>query len=558
MMRRPKAAGIQGGSVGKSKYIAWLRERAGANAWRIALLAVISGALQAVLVVIINAAIGNISKDTLNFRYFVMFVVCMGGYLYYFRQAVTGTMKLAAEIVYDTQERLVGKLARIDYQAFERSDKNLMYKNLVESTDILFESARSLVNAISGMAMVVGSSLYIGFLSPMALIAVAVLVFLGVAVYLATEKEMTAHLRISKGHEKNFLGYFKQLIGGFAELKMSSQRSADLLDNHLWVCSGQARESRIVAERFITSNMLSVQSFYFCLIAGIIFVLPQISQGDVGLVGKIAAAALFLMGPMSSVIMAAPMLAKSDYALGAIQDLEVFLDQADEAKETDPDSPLAGRLDFQDLLLKGATFQYQDGKEGQAFKLGPVDLEVKANEILFLVGGNGTGKSTLMKVLAGLYRPQSGQIILDGIRLDASNYAHYRDRICLILSGFHLFDRLYGAGTMDVQRLEELLVMMKLSGATKFKDGAFTTLELSSGQRRRLALVLAMMEDKPIMLFDEVAADLDPSFREFFYTQLLPMMKNNGKTVIAVSHDDRYFHVADRVVKLDYGQVAGN
>jgi putative ATP-binding cassette transporter len=558
MMRRPLAAGIQGGLVGKSNYIAWLREKAGPNAWRIALLAVVSGALQALLVVIINGAIANISKDTLNFRYFLMFVVCMGGYLYYFRQAVTGTMKLAAEIVYDTQERLVGKLARIDYQAFERADKNLMYKNLVESTDILFESARSLVNALSGMAMVVGSSLYIGFLSPVALIAVAVLVFLGVAVYLATEKEMTAHLGISKGHEKDFLSYFKQLIGGFAELKMSSQRSADLLDNHLWRCSGQARESRIVTERFITSNMLSVQSFYFCLIAGIIFVLPQISHGDVGLVGKIAAAALFLMGPMGSVIMAAPMLAKSDYALGAIQDLEVFLDQADEAKETDPDSPLAGRLDFQDLRLEGVTFQYADGKEGQAFKLGPVNLEVQANEILFLVGGNGTGKSTLMKVLAGLYRPQSGQVVLDGIRLDASNYAHYRDRICLILSGFHLFDRLYGSGPLDTQRLEELLTMMKLSGATKFKDGAFSTLELSSGQRRRLALVLAMMEDKPIMLFDEVAADLDPSFREFFYTQLLPMMKNNGKTVIAVSHDDRYFHVADRVVKLDYGQVAGS
>jgi putative ATP-binding cassette transporter len=346
------------------------------------------------------------------------------------------------------------------------------------------------------------------------------------------------------------------LIEGFAETKMSSQRSSDLLDNHLWPCSGRARESRIVTERYITSNMLSVQSFYFCLIGGIVFALPQVSQGGVGLVGKIAAAALFIMGPVSSVIMAAPLLAKSDYAVGAIQDLEALLDRADDSTGTDPDSPLAGKRDFQNLRLEEVTFQYHGNKEGQAFRLGPVNLEVQANQILFLVGGNGTGKSTLMKLLAGLYYPQGGQVTLDGARLDAGNYAHYRDLICLILSGFHVFDRLYGAGRVDTQRLEELLVLMKLTGATRFKDGAFTTLDLSSGQRRRLALVLAMMEDKPIMLFDEVAADLDPGFRHYFYTQLLPMLKQQGKTVIAVSHDDRYFHLADRVVKLDYGQVA--
>lgn len=542
--------------MGKSKYIAWLTAKAGPDAWRIALLAVVAGALQALLVVIINDAIAHIGKGNLNFRHFLMFVVCMGGYLYAFRQSVNLTMRVAGEIVYDTQERLVGKLARIDYQAFEKADKNLMYKHLVESTDILFESARGLVNALSGAAMVLGSSIYIGFLSPMALVAVAVLVSLGVGVYLATEKKMTAHLAVSKEHERRFLAYFKELIAGFAEAKMSSRVAADLMQNHLWRASGQARESRLVSERFITSNMLSVQSFYFCLIGGIVFVLPQVSQGGVGLVGKIAAAALFIMGPVSSVIMAAPLLAKSDYAVGAIQDLETMLDKADDAKDTDPHSPLAVRRSFASLRLEGATFQYQDGRQGQAFKLGPLDLDIEANQIVFLVGGNGTGKSTLMKLLAGLYYPQSGRLCLDDAPLTGGDYAHYRDLICLILSGFHIFDRLYGAGAVDAKRLEELLGLMRLSGVTRFEDNAFTTLDLSSGQRRRLALALAMLEDKPIMLFDEVAADLDPGFRHYFYTQLLPMMKAQGKTVIAVSHDDRYFHVADRVVKLDYGQVA--
>ena len=88
-----------------------------------------------------------------------------------------------------------------------------------------------------------------------------------------------------------------------------------------------------------------------------------------------------------------------------------------------------------------------------------------------------------------------------------------------------------------------------------YADGRFSTLDLSTGQRKRLAMVAALLDDKPIYIFDEWAADQDPGFRRYFYEGLLGELKARGKTVLAVTHDDRYFGVADRVVKRGEGGV---
>jgi len=70
-----------------------------------------------------------------------------------------------------------------------------------------------------------------------------------------------------------------------------------------------------------------------------------------------------------------------------------------------------------------------------------------------------------------------------------------------------------------------------------------------------LALLVSLVEDKELYLFDEWAADQDPEFRDVFYNKLLPELKSRGKLVIVISHDDRYFHKADQIVKLEQGAV---
>jgi putative ATP-binding cassette transporter len=176
---------------------------------------------------------------------------------------------------------------------------------------------------------------------------------------------------------------------------------------------------------------------------------------------------------------------------------------------------------------------------------------------MFLVGGNGSGKSTLAKLLTGLYIPETGEIIADGKPITDQNREWYRQKFSAVFSDFYLFDKLLGLVSSDIDaKTQEYLTKLQLNHKVTVQNGRLSTTALSQGQRKRLALLTTYLEDRPFYVFDEWASDQDPVFKNIFYTQLVPDLKSRGKTVLVISHDDRYFHLADRVVKLDYGKLA--
>jgi ABC-type siderophore export system fused ATPase/permease subunit len=174
---------------------------------------------------------------------------------------------------------------------------------------------------------------------------------------------------------------------------------------------------------------------------------------------------------------------------------------------------------------------------------------------VFLVGGNGSGKSTALKLISGLYRPDSGGIRVDGVEVTDLTLQAYREMFTCIFTDFHLFERLYGLEHVDADQVAMLLRHMGLEEKVTFADGRFSTQDLSTGQRKRLAMVVALLEQRDIYLFDEWAADQDSWYRDVFYKVLLPALKRTGKTVIAVTHDDRYWGTADRCITLDAGEI---
>ncbi len=201
-------------------------------------------------------------------------------------------------------------------------------------------------------------------------------------------------------------------------------------------------------------------------------------------------------------------------------------------------------------------YTYEGENTNHSFKLGPIQLRFEPGELVFVTGGNGSGKSTLAKLVTGLYPPDSGEIRVNGTRITDANRDDYRQRFAVVFSDFYLFDSLLGASCGDLDaRARSYLKKLELDHKVEIRNGVFSTTELSQGQRKRLALLTAYLEDRPFYLFDEWAADQDPEFREVFYSTLLPELKARNKTVIVISHDDRYYHVADRVVRLDYGQL---
>jgi len=187
--------------------------------------------------------------------------------------------------------------------------------------------------------------------------------------------------------------------------------------------------------------------------------------------------------------------------------------------------------------------------------VGPLSTRIRRGETIFIVGGNGCGKTTALKLLTGLYYPGSGTIRVDRELLTRGNVQNYRELFSTVFAQFHLFDRLYGLEKADPEQVKALLVEMELAGKTRFEGGRFTDLSLSTGQRKRLALVVALLEDKEILVFDEWAADQDPHFRKYFYEVVLKRLKEQGKTVLAVTHDERFWKLADRIVKMEYGSI---
>jgi putative ATP-binding cassette transporter len=208
------------------------------------------------------------------------------------------------------------------------------------------------------------------------------------------------------------------------------------------------------------------------------------------------------------------------------------------------------------LELVNVTYPYHKADTDDYFVLGPINLQINRGESVFLVGGNGSGKSTLAKILTGLYSPKSGEVVLDGARICDTNRDWYRQHFSAIFSDFHLFSKLLGVDHPHLDRKAEYyLDKLKLVGKVSVDQGRLSTLKLSQGQRKRLALLTSYLEDRLIYLFDEWAADQDPVFKDLFYTEILPDLKQSDKTVIVISHDDRYFHLADKLVKLEDGKV---
>lgn len=238
------------------------------------------------------------------------------------------------------------------------------------------------------------------------------------------------------------------------------------------------------------------------------------------------------------------------FAVPVLQDVDTHATEGDVAR-----LPLAGRSQ-KCLKLVGVNHSYHREKEDRSFMLGPFDLCLPSGELVFLVGGNGSGKTTLAMLLIGLYAPEAGEIRLNGTPVDEENRKHYRQNFSVVFSDFYLFESLLGLSASEIDaQARECLVQLQLNHKVQIENGTFSTRELSQGQRKRLALLTAYLEDRPFYVFDEWAADQDPLFKKIFYTQLLPKLKARGKTVLVITHDDRYFHVADRIIKLDDGKL---
>jgi len=264
---------------------------------------------------------------------------------------------------------------------------------------------------------------------------------------------------------------------------------------------------------------------------------------------------LYITEPLELFMNALSYLGNADIALQRLNGLTRKLEEPGVLELAQYIATDAG-LRCEDLTLKAITYAYQSQNKKEVFTLGPIDMSLKAGELVVLAGGNGSGKTTLAKIITGLYSAETGELLLDGQRITDENREFYRQHFSAIFYDFHLFESLLGLEKPNLDACaRERLARLELSHKVTIQDGVFSTTQLSQGQRKRLALLTASLEDRQIYVFDEWAADQDRKFREFFYRHLLPDLKAEGKMVLIICHDDHYFDVADRIIKLESGKI---
>jgi putative ATP-binding cassette transporter len=528
------------------------------DAWRRTLLvAGTAGVANASILAIINRGATAASADPglAGLRLVLLFGFCMLAFYLGKRYSLIQATVIVEHMVRNLIVRVMDKVRRSELEVVENLGRGDLYTRIVQDTSLVSQSGLILVNAAQQGFVLIFCLFYIAYLSRPAFFATVATIGVGMAIYLRHARSLGAILARLTTEQAEQVDVLSHLIDGFKEVRLS-RRKSDAVFDRVSSVSGVVRNLKIDAQISFCVDIMFSDLFFYTLLSVVVFLLPELVPTYAAVVLMITAAILFIIGPLQMVVQAAPVFQRATVALGNLYDLERRLDEVirDVPSEQAAPGTFTG---FQAIGIEQATFTYREADgERAGFSVGPISLRIDRGETLFIVGGNGSGKTTLLKMLTGLYLPQRGTLCVDGRLVDQRNVQAYRELFSTVFSDFHLFDRLYGLEGVDEGCVAKVIAEMELSAKTRFENGRFTVQNLSTGQRKRLALAICLLEDPDIFVFDEWAADQDPSFRRHFYEHVLQDLKARGKTVIAATHDDRYWHVADRVIRLEYGGIA--
>ena len=458
---------------------------------------------------------------------------------------------VSARLSIRLRDRLLDELGAANLRVVERVGTPALHYHLMVTVHNLASAYETLLNFATSLVMLTCMFAYVGWLSPTGLVAALAITAIGVTVHFRQERlnvprKQALDALTNESHRRH-----REVLEGYKELRLFGAKFDDYKSridslNREMVVKGQA------ATRTTTAGELATYFFQFAMLATVVFALPGVARLDAVVIMQLMTAILVTIGPLSGVVGAIPGFTRARIALQNLKELQREIAATREAADAPRDRVLPP---FETIDLKRVEFSFGDEPAGENFHLGPVDFSLRRGEIVFVIGGNGSGKTVLMRVLTALYQPGAGEIAYNGVTLEAADRQAYREQFSTVFSDFHLFRELLGLDGVPPSQVAAWLERLDLSGKTEYVDGAFSSISLSAGQRKRLAFAVAMLEDRPVYVLDEFGAEQDPEHRRMFYRELLPGLRESGKTVVVVTHDDAYFDAADRVIRMDFGRI---
>lgn len=451
------------------------------------------------------------------------------------------------------------RLLVMPLSALERKGMAKFTASLSEDLTAITSALQTGINVFMQIALILSCLVYFFFLSPPALGITVVVMAVLLTIYGVLAVRGQRYLVGARKHYGDVFDYFHALIEGNKELKLHADRRQAFLNDVFAPSAAQFQRFTFLGNTTYNAAKSFGSVIYFLVVGLILFGLgPSLGLAPEVMSGFILGL-LFMISPMESLVGNMVVMDRAKVSVRQVTELGVALGEAAANGSSYLDGSDKPELPpFRQIRFEGATFTYNDAERGpyDAFQLGPIDLSIEPGEVIFITGGNGSGKTTFGKMLTGLYRPSEGRVFYNDQVVDDENRDDYRQLFTAVFVDYYLFETLLGLeGDALDETATKYLEQLQIADKVTIEDGRLSTTQLSMGQRKRLALLTAFLEERPIYVFDEWTANQDPSFRDLFYSAVLPELQSRGKTVVVITHDDQYFDRAERFIKFDFGRI---
>jgi putative pyoverdin transport system ATP-binding/permease protein len=495
--------------------------------------------------VIADAEAAGSTELILLFAAIIFFIVWIR------RTLALSVIALSQRIFWRLRDDIVSLVLHSDYrQLAGRKDK--VQASIVNDINVLTSASMSIIDFSTSLIMALSCLVYLGTISFTLFLITLGIALLGIGVYQLSARKNIKQFHQSRDLENKFVKNVNDILHGFKEIFIAPGKGRFIYEQRIKPDAAVAYSNNKKALTGFLNNQMIGQILFYILISSVVLVFARMFRIGPGGTVSFVFTLLYLLSAIETIMALLPGLVRAKVASVQMLMLKEELRDGRIIQASAPEP--AFKAPFSHIDVREVHFSY-DGKEN-VFGIGPVSMEIAKGDVIFIYGGNGSGKTTFIHTLLGLSTPDAGEIWLNGTRVNAGNAADYKAAFAVVFSDFYLFDGLPGIDEIDMEKWTFYLELFELEKKVTLTDGCFSTTDLSAGQRKRLALIAALMENKPLLVLDEWAADQDPYFRKKFYTEIIPLFKRKGITVIAITHDDRYYDCADKLYKMEYGKLS--
>ncbi len=469
------------------------------------------------------------------------------------RYSRTAVGKLGSTTVVRMRRRLVRSLLHLPLQELEAIGSTRLLVAFTGDLSSVATAIRNLASLVANAAILLACLAYIGWFARRQMIIAAVLCIICIIGSLFLRSLEKRHRHAAREAMDKVMNIYRMMITGTKQLKLNRSLASRVL---LAFEESVRQQQQLAGVRGRYSDLVAMwtQGMSYIILGAVVF--DPLGANVPMRIGFGLLVVLQLRRPLRSLITDSGGLSDAMVAYERISQLGLTLARRRRQQDDESGHSRAASRDSRLLGLNAVCFRYGGETSQDGFALGPIDISLKRGEVVFVSGGNGSGKTTLAKVLTGLYRPTEGTVQLNGIPVDESNTHWYRRKFAAVFGDFCLFEGVADLRLEDLgAHVDWLTAPLKLDAvALTARSSVDGSAPMSSGERRRIALLRAVVEDRPFLVLDEWAVDQDPEYKDFFYQAFLPRMRAARKLIVVISDDERYFHIADRLLWLERGK----